>query len=204
MHKIARAAVIAAGLGLIAASASAQEAKPVHLRGTIEKVDGNVVTAKSRDGSTVTIKLADNARVVAMVKAKLSDIKQGTYIGVTAMPQADGSQKAIGLHIFMEAQRGAAEGHRPWDREPGSTMTNANVESLVTATDGQTIMVKYKDGEKKVIVPPTTPIVAFAAGSKDDLKAGVQFFIVAATKQADGSYTAPGINVGRDGAAPPM
>jgi hypothetical protein len=205
MHKIARAAVIAAGLGLIAASSAwAQDAKPAHLRGTIEKVDGNLITAKARDGSTVTIKLAADAKVTAMTKAQLSDIKQGSYIGVTAMPQADGSQKAIGLHIFMDAQRGVAEGFRPWDREPGSTMTNANVESLVTATDGQTIMVKYKDGEKKVIVPPNTPIVRFAPGSKDDLKAGAQFFIVAATKQADGTYTAPNINVGRDGVAPPM
>jgi hypothetical protein len=205
MHKIARAAVIAAGLGLIAASSAwAQDAKPMHLRGTIEKVDGNVITAKARDGSTVTIKLAADAKITAMTKAQLSDIKQGSYIGVTAMPQADGSQKAIGLHIFMDAQRGVAEGFRPWDREPGSTMTNANVDSVVTSVDGQTITVKYKDGEKKVIVPPNTPVVRFALGSKDDLKAGAQFFIVAATKQADGTYTAPNINVGRDGVAPPM
>jgi hypothetical protein len=205
MHKIARAAVIAAGLGLIAASSAwAQDAKPMHLRGTIEKVDGNVISAKARDGSTVTIKLAADAKVTAMTKAQLSDIKQGNYIGVTAMPQADGSQKAIGLHIFMDAQRGVAEGFRPWDREPGSTMTNANVDSVVTSVDGQTITVKYKDGEKKVIVPPNTPVVRFALGSKDDLKAGAQFFIVAATKQADGTYTAPNINVGRDGVAPPM
>ena len=205
MHKIARAAVIAAGLALIAASSAwAQDAKPVHLRGTVEKVDGNVITAKSRDGSTVTIKLADNARVVGMAKAQLSDIKQGNYIGVTAMPQADGSQKAIGLHIFMDAQRGVAEGFRPWDREPGSTMTNANVDSVVTGVDGQTITVKYKDGEKKVIVPPNTPVVRFTPGTKDDVKAGAQFFIVAAVKQADGTYTAAAINVGRDGAAPPM
>jgi hypothetical protein len=207
-HKIARTVIIAAGLGLIAATAaSAQMApgpKPEHLRGTVEKVDGNVITAKSRDGATVTIKLADNARVVGMAKAQLSDIKQGNYIGVTAMPQADGSQKAIGLHIFMDAQRGAAEGFRPWDREPGSTMTNANVDSVVTGVDGQTITVKYKDGEKKVIVPPNTPVVRFTPGTKDDVKAGAQFFIVAAVKQADGTYTAAAINVGRDGAAPPM
>jgi Domain of unknown function (DUF5666) len=205
MHKIARVAVMAASLGLIVTSSAwAQDAKPMHLRGTIEKVDGNVITAKARDGSTVTIKLAADAKVTAMTKAQLSDIKQGNYIGVTAMPQADGSQKAIGLHIFMDAQRGVAEGFRPWDREPGSTMTNANVDSVVTSVDGQTITVKYKDGEKKVIVPPNTPVVRFALGSKDDLKAGAQFFIVAATKQADGTYTAPNINVGRDGVAPPM
>jgi len=204
MHKIARAAVIAAGLGFIAASSAwAQDAKPVHLRGTIEKVDGNVITAKSRDGSTVTVKLADNARVTAMTKAQLSDIKQGIYIGVTAMPQADGSQKAIGLHIFMDAQRGVAEGFHPWDREPGSTMTNANVDSVVASVDGQTIVVKYKDGEKKVTIPPGTPIARYTPGNADDLKVGHKVFVAAATKQADGTLLTPRINVGR-GVAPPM
>ncbi len=205
MHKIARAAVIAAGLGLIAASGvSAQESKPVHLRGTIEKVDGNVLSVKTSAGSATSVKLADNARITAMVKAQLADIKQGAFIGVTAMPQPDGTQKAMGIHIFMESQKGVVPArHFGWDREPGSTMTNADVESTVTGVDGQTLMVKYKDGEKKVIVPPNTPIVRFTPGSKDDLKPGAQFFIVAATKQADGSYTAPAINVGRD-APPPM
>ncbi len=208
MHKIARAAVIAAGMSLIAAStawAQMAPAKPGHLRGTIEKVDGNVLTVQVRGGGTTTVKLADNPRVTAMEKAQIADIKQGSFIGVTAMPQADGSQKAIGLHIFMDAQRGAVPaGFIPWDREPGSTMTNADVSNMVTGVDGQTYTVKYKDGEKKVIVPPNTPVVRFAPGTKDDLKAGAQFFIVAATKQADGSYTAPAINVGRNGAAPPM
>ena len=210
MHKIARAAVIAAGMSLIAASTAWAQgqmapAKPGHLRGTIEKVDGNTLTVKVRGGGTATLKLADNARVTALEKASLSDIKQGSFIGVTAMPQADGSQKAIGLHIFMDAQRGVVrDGFTPWDREPGSTMTNANVANMVTGVDGQTFTVKYKDGEKKVIVPPNTPVVRFAPGTKADLKPGAQFFIVAAAKQADGSYTAGAINVGRDGAAPPM
>jgi hypothetical protein len=209
MHKIARAAVIAAGMSLIAASTAWAQmqmapAKPGHLRGTIEKVDGNVLTVNVRGGGSATVKLADTNHITAMEKATLADIKQGSYIGVTAMPQADGSQKAIGLHIFMDSQRGAAEGFRPWDREPGSTMTNAGVESIVTGVDGQTITVKYKDGEKKVIVPPNTPVVRFMAGTKDDLKVGAQFFIVAATKQADGTYTAPSINVGRNGTVPPM
>jgi len=158
-----------------------------------------------RGGGDSTVKLADNPRITALVKAKLSDIKEGSFIGVTAMPQADGSQKAIGLHIFMDAQRGVvAAAHTPWDREPGSTMTNADVTTMVTGTDGQTLTVKYKDGEKKVVVPPTTPIVRFNPGTKDDLKPGAQFFIVAGTKQDDGTITAPAINVGRDGALPPM
>jgi hypothetical protein len=208
MHKIARAAVVAAGLGLIAAATAWGQmapVKPAHLRGTIEKVDGNVLTVQVRGGGTATLKLADNARITALIKAQVSDIKPGAFIGVTAMPQADGSQKAIGLHIFMDAQRGVVPARfEPWDREPGSTMTNADVATQVTGADGQTLTVKYKDGEKKVIVPPNTPVVRFAPGTKDDLKPGAQFFIVAATKQSDGSYTAPAINVGRDGAAPPM
>jgi hypothetical protein len=192
MTTIIRLAAAAAALTIaLAPTAWGQAAKPTHVRGTIEKVDGNTITAKLRDGSAATI--------------KLSDIKEGSFIGVTAMPQPDGSQKAIGLHIFMDAQRGVVPaGFTPWDREPGSTMTNADVGSKVEAVDGQTLVVKYKDGEKKVVVPPTTPVVRFNPGTKDDLKPGAQFFIVAGTKQADGTITAPAINVGRDGAAPPM
>jgi hypothetical protein len=206
MKTIIRLAAAAAGLSIALGSmAWAQDAKPVRVRGTIEKVDGNTITAKLRDGSQATIKLADTPRITAMTKAQLSDIKEGTFIGVTAMPQPDGSQKAIGLHIFMDAQRGVVKtGFTPWDREPGSTMTNADVGSKVEAVDGQTLTVKYTDGEKKVIVPPSTPVVRFNPGTKDDLKPGAQFFIVAGTKQADGTIAAPAINVGRDGAAPPM
>jgi hypothetical protein len=208
MQTMTRRALGLAGLSLIVATSAvwAQQAPaPLRIRGTIEKVDGNMLTVKSRAGETMTVKLADDVRVAAMVKASLSDIKEGTFIGVTAMPQPDGSQKAIGLHLFMASQKGVvAEGFRPWDREPGSTMTNADVATQVTGADGQTLTVKYKDGEKKVIVPPNTPIVRMAPGSKDDLKAGAQFIIMAAQKQPDGSLVAPAINVGRDGAAPPM
>ena len=206
MRTMIRTAAVAAALAVAtAATASAQATKPVHLRGTIEKVDGNVLTVKARDGSATTVKLADNPRITALTKAQLTDIKEGSFIGVTAMPQPDGTQKAIGLHIFMDAQKGVVPaGFTPWDREPGSTMTNADVATKVTAADGETLTVKYKDGEKKVAVSPSTPVVRFNPGSKDDLKPGAQFFIVAATKQDDGSYTTPAINVGRDGAVPPM
>jgi len=178
---------------------------PVRIRGTIEKVDGSMLTVKAKDGSTMQVKLADNARITAMVKASLADIKEGSFIGVTAMPQPDGSQKAIGLHIFMDAQKGVVPARfSPWDREPGSTMTNADVTSTVSSVDGQVMMVKYSDGEKKIIVPPNTPVVKFVPGSAADLKPGAQFIIIAAQKAPDGSLTAAGINVGRDGAAPPM
>ena len=211
MQKMTRRALGLAGAALLlttTASFAQQQAAgppPVRVRGTIEKVDGNTLTVKSRQGETLTVKLADNVRVAAMQKATLADITPGKYIGVTAMPQPDGSQKAIGIHIFMEAQRGVVQArHSPWDREPGSTMTNADVQTTVASTDGQVVMVKYPDGEKKVIVPPNTNIVAMAPGSKDDLKPGAAFIIMAAQKQPDGTLTAPAINVGRGGATPPM
>ena len=212
MHKIARAAIVAAGMSLIAASsawaqgqmAPAPANKPVHLRGTIEKVDGNTLTVQVRGGGTTTVKLADSPRITALETAKLSDIKEGSFIGVTAMPQPDGSQKAIGLHIFMDAQRGvvpAAFG--PWDREPGSTMTNADVTPVVTGVDGQTLTVKYKDGEKKVIVPPNTPVVRFVPGTKDELKPGAKV-VIRALKAPDGTISTNNVSVGRDGFTPPM
>jgi hypothetical protein len=184
--------------------AAAQAPAPVRVRGTIENVDGQNLTVKSRDGKTLTVKLADKAKITAMVKASLADIKVGDYIGVTAMPQPDGSQKAIGLHIFMNAQRGTAEGFRPWDREPGSTMTNADVTSTVAGVSGQALTVKYTNGEKKVSVPPGTPVVRFVPGNANDVKPGAQIFIVAGKKMPDGTISAPALNVGRDGVAPPM
>lgn len=197
--------VLALAAALAATSAVAQQPGMVRVRGTIEKVDGQMLTVKSRDGSTLMVKLADKAHVTAMVKASLADIKVGTFIGVTAMPQPDGSQKAIGLHIFMDAQRGVVpERFSPWDREPGSTMTNADVSSSVSSVDGQVMMVKYSDGEKKIIVPPDTPVVKFVPGNMSDIKAGAQIFIVAAKKMPDGMIDAGAINVGRDGVAPPM
>ena len=206
MKTIIRLAAAAAGVAIALGSVAwAQDAKPVRVRGTIEKVDGNTITAKLRDGSEATIKLAETPRITAMTKAQLSDIKEGSFIGVTAMPQPDGSQKAIGLHIFMDAQRGVVKtGFTPWDREPGSTMTNADVGSKVEAVDGQTLTVKYTDGEKKIIVPPNTPVVRFNPGTKDDLKPGAQMIVIAGQKQPDGTVVTSGINVGRNGAAPPM
>ena len=207
MDRITRRAVGAAaiGFGLVvaASSAFAQQSPPVRVRGQIEKVDGDMLTVKARDGKELNIKLADNARIMAFVKASISDIKPNSYIGVTAMPQTDGSQKAIAIHIFSEAQRGTGEGFRPWDLQPGSTMTNAAVDTTVAGVDGQTVTVKYKDGEKKVVIPPSTPIVAYAPGDKAEIKPGAQIIIFAAQPQPDGSLVAPAINVGRD-LTPPM
>jgi hypothetical protein len=128
----------------------AQDARLVRLRGTIERVDGPVYVVKARDGTEVRLTLADKPSIAALVKASLSDIKQGSFVGVTSMPQADGSMSALEVHIFPDLMRGTGEGHYPWDLRPQSTMTNANVEQVVTAVDGRTLTLKYKDGEKKI------------------------------------------------------
>jgi hypothetical protein len=185
-----------------APTVSAQDA-PVRVRGTIERVEGDIYIVKARSGVEVKVKLPDNVMVVALTKATLADIKQGSYVGVSGMPQPDGSQKALEVHIFPEAMRGTGEGHRPWDLQPSSTMTNGAVEQTSASADGQVLMLKYKDGEKKIIVSPNTPIVIYVSGDKGELKPGTPIFISAATKQPDGTLTAPRVNVGR-GVAPPM
>ena len=185
-------------------SASAQQAPTVRIRGTIESVNGNTLAIKTREGTDVKVNMTDNVAVFAVVKTSLSEIKDGSYIGVTGMPEPDGTQKAIAVHIFPENQRGAAEGFRPWDQRPNSTMTNATVAQTVKGTDGQNILVKYKDGEKKVVVPEGTPIVTFVAGDKSELKPGVKIIIFGAVKKDDGTLEAARVNVGRDGITPPM
>ena len=176
------------------------------IRGQIEKIEGNTLTVKGRDGTGYTINVPDNVRVMAFVKASLADIKPSSYIGITAMPQADGSQRAIAIHIFLESQRGTGEGHRPWDLRPGSTMTNAAVETSVAGVDGQILTVKYKAGdktdEKKVTVPQDAVIVAYAPADRSELKPGAQVNFNA-QKQADGTLQAPAVNVGKD-LTPPM
>jgi len=182
----------------------AQQAPAVRIRGTIESVDGNMLGIKTREGTDVKVRMTDNVAVFAVVKTELSEIKEGSYIGVTAMPEPDGTQKAIAVHIFPENQRGAAEGFRPWDARANSTMTNATVAQTVKGTDGQNIMVKYKDGEKKVVVPPDTPIVTFVASDKSEVKPGAKLIIFGAAKKDDGTLEANRVNVGRDGVTPPM
>jgi hypothetical protein len=188
-----------AALILTAAAAWAQPAQTVRVRGEITKVDGHTLSVKLRDGQNATVKLAEPPRIAAMVKASLADIKEGTFIGVSAMPQPDGTQKAFAIHIFLDAQKGVVpDRFSQWDSRPGSTMTNANVATTVAGTDGQNILVKYKDGEKKVVVPPGTPIAKYVPGSAADLKVGAKVFVGGAKKEADGTLTAPNIAVGRD------
>ena len=202
---------MAGSLGILAIAAllalppaSAQDSPPVRVRGTIERVDGSNMVVKLRDGSELKITLADNAMIVALVKASVAEIKPGSFVGITGMPQPDGSQRAVEVHIFPETMRGTGEGHYAWDLRPQSTMTNGNVEESVAGTDGQSLRIKYKDGEKKIIVTPETDIVVYMPGDKGELKPGTKIFIAAARKQPDGTLVAPRVNVGRGGIAPPM
>ena len=192
-------------LSVLASAAWAQQpAAPVRIRGTIESVDGAMLTIKSREGTDLKVRMTDNVAVFGVAKTSLAEIKAGSYIGVSAMPEPDGTQKAIAVHIFPESQRGAAEGFRPWDLRANSTMTNATVAETVKGTDGQNILVKYKDGEKKVVVGPDTPIVAFVTGNKDELKPGAKIIIFGATKKDDGTLETNRLGVGLDGITPPM
>ena len=199
---IALAATLAAPL-VCAQRAWAQDPPPVRIRGTIERVDGATSVVKVRDGAELKVTVADNAQIAGIIKASLSDIKQNSFVGVTAMPQPDGSLNAVEVHIFRESMRGTGEGHYPWDLRPQSTMTNANVQQIVTAVDGPTLTLKYKDGEKKIFVPADAPIVTYVPGDKADLKPGAKVFILAA-KQADGTLQGRAWRVGRDGVTPPM
>jgi hypothetical protein len=208
MDQMTRRAFGAASFALLlgtSATFAQQQPSAVRVRGTVEGVDGPMLTVKSRDGQTTyRVKMADNVAVRGIVRAPLSDIKQNSFIGVTGMPQADGSQKAVKIHIFPEAMRGTGEGHRPWDLMPNSTMTNATVAQMVKGVQGDEITLKYKDGEKKIVVVPNTTIVTYVPADKSELKPGAKIFIAAANKKEDGTLEAATISVGRDGITPPM
>jgi hypothetical protein len=210
MRNMTRRAFGVAGIAVAMAATAglAQQPQATRIRAMIEKVDGDVLMVKARNGDQLKVTMADNARYAAMIKATLDELKPDTYIGVTSMPQPDGTLKAVAIHIFQPNQRGTGEGHRPWDLTPGSMMTNAAIETTVASTDGQSITVKYKQGEKvedkKVLVTPQTAIVRYVPGDKDELKTGVHIIIGAATKNADGSFGAAALNYGRDGIVPPM
>ena len=204
MQKAIRRTLGLAALVLAALGSTANAQDTVRVRGTIERLDGPVYVVKARDGTELKITLMDNGIVVAIVKASLADIKPGLFVGSTGMPQPDGSQKAIEVHIFPEAMRGTGEGHYPWDLQADSTMTNANVEESVAGVDGQTLTLKYKNGEKKIIVTPQTVVVTYSPGDKADLKPGTKIFIAVAKKQPDGTLQAARINYGKDGITPPM
>ena len=209
-RRSARAGVLAAALALAfvfaAPSLAGAESAgpPVRVRGEIVKLDGDMLHVKDRKGAAVAVKLAPNFRVTELRKAELAEITAGTYIGVTALPQKDGTLKAIAIHIFPAAMKGTAEGHRPWDLAPESTMTNATVDGVVTTGIGPTLKLKYKDGEKTVVAVPETAIVAMEPGKPDMLRPGAKILIFGAVKGADGGLTTQGVVVGKDGLVAPM
>jgi hypothetical protein len=180
-----------------------QPPSPSRVRGTIESVDGDVLSVKSRSGVDVKLHMTDDLRVVGITKISLSDIKVGSFIGTTTVPGPDGMPTAVEVHVFPENMRGTGEGSRPYDLRPNSTMTNATVAESVAGNDGHTLLVKYKDGEKKVVVTPETPVVTYVPADKSDLKAGAK--VIAFTKKLpDGSFETNRLSVGRDGLTPPM
>jgi len=196
--------LLAAALSVcLAGSAWGQTAPPTRIRGTIAGLSGQTLTVNSRDGQKLDVVLADNVTVVSLKKLELSAIAAGSYIGTATRMGADGKPVAIEVLVFPEAMRGAGEGHYAWDLEPGSMMTNGNIDGVSAAPIGRELTVSYKGGNIVVHVPTDVPVVTFAPADKGDLKPGAPVFVVA-TKAPDGHYTAARLTVGKDGVAPPM
>jgi hypothetical protein len=180
-----------------------QPPTPSRVRGTIEAVDGDTLAVKSRAGEDVKLHMAGDLKIVGITKIALSDIKVGSFIGTTTVPGPDGANNAVEVHVFPEDMRGTGEGSRPYDLKPNSSMTNATVEQSVVGNDGHTLNIKYKDGEKKVLVSPETPVVTYVPADKSDLKPGAKV-IAFMKKLPDGSFETSRVSVGRDGLTPPM
>src|SRR2546430_999759 len=180
-----------------------QPPSPSRVRGTIEGVDGEVLSVKSRSGEDVKLHMTGDIRVVGITKIALADIKVGSFIGTTTVPGPDGVQNAVEVHVFPEDMRGTGEGSRPYDLRPNSSMTNATVAESVVGNDGHALLIKYKDGEKKVLVSPETPVVTYVPADKSDLKPGAKV-IAFMKKLPDGSFETNRVSVGRDGLTPPM
>jgi hypothetical protein len=201
-------AALAAVLTVSAALAQQQQPQTRRVSGTIERVVGDTIYGKAPDGSAITLKLVDNAAITAVLKATFADIKPGDYVGTGAVPQADGSQKAVELRIFPKPQADGGHYYEGWYGAPKGTMTNGFVQPVVTVggtpagAGDPSIVVKYPQGEQRIVIPANAHVVRNAFGIKDDLKAGATFRAQAATKQPDGTYTATAISVGRDGAQP--
>ncbi len=186
-----------------AALAQAPANPPVRIRGTVEKIDGQMLTVKARNGETMTVKLADNFAVMGIAKASLADVASGKFIGTTTLGERDGALVALEVHIFPEAMRGTGEGHYDWDLRPSSKMTNANVANVTSMGKDRVLTVQYKGGEKKVLVPENAVIVSFTPTDRSELKPGAQVFVVS-QRQPDGTLAAARVNVGLNGQVPPM
>jgi hypothetical protein len=191
-----------ASIMLPASALIASAEDTVRVRGTVERIEGPVFVVKTRDGTEARLTVTDNPLFVVIVPGKMSDIKPGMFVGSAGMMQEDGTQKAIEVHIFPESMRGTGEGHYDWDLLPKSKMTNGNVEQAVTGVDGPVLSVKYKDGEKKLVVSPQTVVVTYDMGKREDIQPGTRIFVGAAKKQADGTLQTPRITYGRNGEGP--
>jgi hypothetical protein len=200
MIRIVAAMLVTAFSALALAQAPANP--PVRIRGTVEKIDGQMLTIKTASGP-MTVKLADNYMVMGVARASVADIGSGKFIGTTTVGERDGALVALEVHIFPENMRGTGEGHYDWDLRPTSKMTNANVASMTSMGKDHVMMVQYKGGEKKVLVPENAVVVAFTPAEKSELKPGASVFVNSA-RQPDGSLAAPRVNVGLNGQIPPM
>ncbi len=194
--------VLALMLALTAGIAWAQQPQTIRVSGIVESFDGQMLAIKSIKLGEVKVNVTGDAAVFGVSRATIADVKPGSYIGVGAMPQPDGSQRAIQVTIMAESQRGLSEGHRPWDARPNSTMTNGTVDQTVASVDGHVVMVKYKGGEQKIVIPPDATILAYSVSDKTELKPGVHVAVLRAVKKPDGSLQANRVNVGRGDVAP--
>jgi hypothetical protein len=201
-HILARAALSVAATALVAASAFA-DATPARVRGSVVSLDGSKLVVHTKDGSDVTVTLAENFATLAVVKSSMADIKEGTFIGTATVTQPDSSLRSQEVVVFPDKMRGTGEGHYPWDLGSKSMMTNATVANAVKGVDGQTVTVTYKGGEKKIDIPANVPVVTIVPGTKDEIKPGAIVF-VPGQRQEDGTVTGGAVLYGKDGVVPPM
>jgi len=203
MNKI-KALLLASTVLFGLANALAQSQPAARIRGAVTGFDGHELQVKTREGKDLKVNVADDTRISVLTALRMSDIKQGSFVGVTAVRHGPGTPlQAREVHLFAPAQRGTGEGHYEWDLEPGSSMTNANVDAIVDTNDGKELTLSYKGGSQKIIVPRGVPIVAFEPADRSLLRTGAQVFI-GALQAADGSLTARYISIGQGGMKPPM
>ena len=189
-------------MALVSASAFA-DGTPVRVRGSVVSLDGSKLVVHAKDGKDVTVNLADNFAALAVVKASMADIKEGTFIGTATVTQPDSTLRSLEVVVFPDKMRGTGEGHYPWDLGSSSMMTNATVANAVKGVEGQTVTVTYKGGEKKIDIPANVPVVALVPATKEEIKPGAVVF-VPTQRQPDGSLNGGAVLFGKDGVIPPM
>ena len=203
MTRLLLAGALIVLIGLPAAAQNAPQGTPTRIRGTIEKLDGQNLTVKSREGPELTILLAPNVTVAYLVKKSLADVKSGDFVATTSVKGTDGKNHSVELRIFPDAMRGLGEGQYAWDLMPDSLMTNATVTGVAGAPQGQTLKVSYKGAESEIVVGPDTPVFGYGSGDASLLKPGAAVFVVA-LKKPDGTLTASRVTAEKDGVKPPM